>query len=35
MEIYIFARFHALEGKHGEATQAFEEVLGPRRNEPG
>ena len=35
MEIYIFARFHALEGKQGEATQALEEVLGPTRNEPG
>ena len=35
MEIYIFARFHALEGKQGEATRALEEVLGPTRNEPG
>jgi quinol monooxygenase YgiN len=35
MEIYIFARFHALEGKQGEVTQALEEVLGPTRNEPG
>ena len=34
-KIYIFAKFHALEGKQGEATQALEEVLGPTRNEPG
>ena len=35
MEIYIFAKFHTLEGKQGEATKALEEVLGPTRNEPG
>ena len=35
MEIYIFAKFHALEGKQGGATQALKEVLGPPRNEPG
>jgi quinol monooxygenase YgiN len=35
MEIYIFAKFHALEGKQREATEALEEVLGPTRNEPG
>lgn len=35
MEIYIFAKFHALEGKQGEATEALKEVLGPTRNEPG
>jgi quinol monooxygenase YgiN len=35
MEIYIFAKFHALEGKQGEATQALEEVLRPTRSEPG
>ena len=35
MEIYIFAKFHALEGKQGEAAQALKEVLGPTRNEPG
>jgi len=35
MEIYIFARFHAREGKEGEAIEALGEVLGPSRNEPG
>ena len=35
MEIYIFAKFHALEGKEAEATEALKEVLGPTRNEPG
>ena len=31
MEIYIFAKFHVLEGKQGEATEALKEVLGPTR----
>ena len=35
MEIYVFARVHALDGRQGEATEALGEVLGPTRNEPG
>lgn len=35
MEIHVFARFHVLEGKEGEATLALREVLGPSRKEPG
>ena len=27
MEIYIYRRFYALEGKQGEATEVLEEVL--------
>ena len=35
MEIFLFARFHALPGKRAELQQAMFDVQGPTRLEPG
>jgi quinol monooxygenase YgiN len=35
MEIFVFARLHARQGKHSEVYQAMFEVQGPTRHEPG
>ena len=35
MEIFLFARLHALPGKRDEVRQAMFEVRGPTREEPG
>jgi len=35
MELFIFGRFHALEGKEEEVAAALREVLPPSRSEPG
>lgn len=35
MEVFVFARLHALPGKHGEVRQAMFDVQGPTREEPG
>jgi len=35
MEIFAFARLHALPGKQNEVHQAMFEVQGPTRQEPG
>jgi quinol monooxygenase YgiN len=35
MELYIFARFRALEGKEKDVAEALGEVVGPSREEPG
>ncbi len=35
MELFIFGRFHALEGQEGAVAAAMREVLGPSREEPG
>jgi quinol monooxygenase YgiN len=34
-ELFIFARFHAREGKEDDVTAALREVLRPTREEPG
>ena len=35
MEIFVFARLHALPGKHADVKRAMFEVQGPTREEPG
>ena len=35
MQIFVFARLHALPGKESEVHQAMFEVQGPTRKEPG
>ena len=35
MEVFVFARLHALPGKQGEVRQAMFDVQGPTREEPG
>ena len=35
MELFVFARFHTLEGKHDEALEALSQVIPPTRDEPG
>jgi len=35
MELYIFARLHALPGNEPDLAQAIEQVLAPTRNEEG
>jgi quinol monooxygenase YgiN len=35
MELFIFARFHAHEGKAEAVAAALRDVLGPTRDEPG
>jgi quinol monooxygenase YgiN len=35
MELFIFARFHAREGRDSEAAEALGEILGPSREEAG
>ena len=35
MEIFVFARLHALPGKQNHVHQAMFEVQGPTRQEPG
>lgn len=35
MELFIFARFHALPGNEDEVEEAVLEVLRPSRDEPG
>lgn len=35
MEIYIFGRFHAREGREAAVAEAMLEVIGPTRQEPG
>lgn len=34
-ELFIFARFHAGEGKEAAVATALDEVVGPTRTEPG
>ena len=34
-ELFIFARFHACEGKEDEVAEALNEVISPTRTEPG
>ncbi len=34
-ELFIFARFHAKEGKQDSVASTIQEVLGPTRQEPG
>ncbi len=35
MELFIFARFHGLEGQEDAVAAALREVVGPTREEPG
>ena len=35
MQIFVFARLHALPGKHSEVHEAMFEIQGPTRAEPG
>jgi len=35
MELFIFARFHAKDGKEGAVAEALREVVAPSREEPG
>lgn len=35
MELFIFARFHALEGQEAAVAAALRDVVGPSRAEPG
>jgi quinol monooxygenase YgiN len=35
MELFIFARFHALDGQQAAVASAIREVAGPTRVEPG
>lgn len=35
MEIFVFARLHALPGKHADVQRAMFDVQGPTREEPG
>ncbi len=35
VEVFVFARLHALPGRHGEVQQAMFEVQGPTRDESG
>jgi quinol monooxygenase YgiN len=35
MELFIFARFHAYDGREGAVEEALREVAGPSRTEPG
>ena len=35
MELFIFARFHAHDGREGAVEEVLREVAGPSRTEPG
>ena len=35
MELFIFARFHAYDGREGAVEEVLREVAGPSRTEPG
>lgn len=35
MELFVFLRFHTLEGKDDEALKALSQVIPPTRDEPG
>lgn len=35
MELFIFARFHAREGREAAIAAALQDVVGPSREEPG